>query len=324
MNFCSYFDRAHLTRGVLMARSLFRHRPDAHLTLLCFDDTVRRVISELFGERILLMDIEELERLDPALLEARGNRTFREYLSTVRPSLMLELLQGQPEGSTLHYLDADVYFFSDPAPLEVELEEADVLLTPHDFAPQHQHWNALGDFNAGWLSARNSAGGRDALAWWRERCLEWCKMAVEEGRYANQGYLNGMLAHFPQVRAARHRGLNVGPWNAANRQLGHDGERFTAGADPLLAYHFSTISRLAPGWFFTELYAYGSLPRGLLGGIYHRYLDSFEQIHRQHRNRPLPGLEWPRGFRRRARRLLEVAVKLVRSDFIRAVPENAE
>lgn len=321
MNFCSYFDRAHLTRGVLMARSLLQHCPGVELTLLCFDDTVTRVLRDLFGDRIKLMPLEELEQADSALLEAKKDRSFREYLSTVRPSLMLELLKGQPRGSALHYVDADMFFFSDPTPLEAEFEQADVLITPHDFATHCLYLSDRGDFNAGWISAKNSPGGREALGWWRLRCLEWCKIAIDGERFANQGYLNGMLANFPQVRAMHHRGVNVGPWNAGTRELGYDGTRFTAGPGPLVAYHFSTISRLAPGCYFTDLAPYGLAPRGLLHSIYRQYLDRFERFHRSHRH--LPGLEWPPDFRRRARRTLELLVKLWRSDYVLAFGRTA-
>jgi hypothetical protein len=130
MNFCSYFDRAHLARGILMAESLFRHLPDAQLTLLSFEDAVTDTFERLFGSRVRVMSIEELEEADPELSTARTNRTFREYLSTVRAPFMMAVLRSQPHFETLTYVDADMYFFHDPTPLLAEFDHCDALITP--------------------------------------------------------------------------------------------------------------------------------------------------------------------------------------------------
>jgi hypothetical protein len=141
-------------------------------------------------------------------------------------------------------------------------------------------------------------------------------MIVETDRFANQGYLNQMIARFPQVRAASHPGVNVGPWCAGTRGLDHDGERLVARDEPLLAYHFSYLNRLGFGLFLTGLKIYGLTPTGVLSRIYTEYAARFESLHRSYGELPLAGLEWPKDLRSRLRLFAVALVKIWRSDFI--------
>ena len=298
-----------------MAESLFRCAPQARLFVLAFDPAVGAEFAGLFDERVEVVSIDHLEAVDDQLREVRSDRTFREYLSTVRAPFMLELFRSHPELQDLTFVDADMYFFSSPEPLLDELKSAHVLLTPHEFPVHCEHWRRCGDYNAGWFTVRNSEPGIAALEWWRRKCLEWCKLVVDGERFANQGYLNQM-SEMEQVQVVRHPGVNVGPWSATTRALSLQSSTYLVGGLPLISYHFSTLKRMGLGLYLCNLRRYGGFPRGVLAKIYLEYVKRFESLHRHRTDLGLAGPEWPASFQGRLYWLYLTLIKLLRSDFI--------
>ena len=52
------------------------------------------------------------------------------------------------------------------------------------------------------------------IAWWRDRCLEWCFNRVEEGRFGDQKYLDSWPDLFSEsVHVLTQKERTVAPWN---------------------------------------------------------------------------------------------------------------
>ena len=233
-------------QAVVLHRTLIEVLPGASLTVLCTTPRIERALRELGLETIAARDLEERH---PALREARAHRTLSEYSWTIKAPLLLDLLDRAPEEALVTYVDADVAFHSDPTPAWRQLDGASVGLAHHRFAPRlasRERW--AGPFNAGWISFRHDGQGRRALAWWRERVIEWCHDRVEHGRYGDQGYLRDLSARFDGVRVFEHPGVNVAPWSD-NRGLA----RGAAGAEidgrPVVFFHAQSwrLRRAGPG-----------------------------------------------------------------------------
>ena len=77
--FCTYFDQRYLSQGLAMSESLNRHCQNFKLWVLCLDTEVYRRLRELEIPRMELIPLEELERDDPNLAEAKKNRSLLEY-----------------------------------------------------------------------------------------------------------------------------------------------------------------------------------------------------------------------------------------------------
>src|SRR5665213_3674718 len=115
--FCTYFDHNYLTRGLVLYQSLARHCRDFKLWVLCMDDLSHQIMEQLALPNVALITLEEFERDDAPLREAKANRSRVEYCWTCTPSLPLFIFRIDPTVDLITYLDADLYFFSDITPL---------------------------------------------------------------------------------------------------------------------------------------------------------------------------------------------------------------
>jgi hypothetical protein len=136
------------------------------------------------------------------------------------------------------YLDADLYFFGSPEPLFDEMGECFILIVPHRHAPEFSDAVRFGRYNVGFLSFRRSPVADACLRHWRNQCLEWCHDRCENGRFADQKYLDEWPTRFQGVCEVAHRGANVAPWNLSGYRVEIRREGVTMDGDPLLFYHF--------------------------------------------------------------------------------------
>jgi hypothetical protein len=92
------------------------------------------------------------------------------------------------------------------------------------------------------------------VAWWRERCLEWCKDKVEPTRYADQKYLDRWPELFRGVHIYTHPGANLARWNVKYRKVTQREGRLWVDDRPLIFFHFASFRQLAP-WLYQANFA---------------------------------------------------------------------
>jgi Nucleotide-diphospho-sugar transferase len=259
-HFCTLFDSGYLFKAVALYDSLARHCKRFHLTALCFDEEAQRVLRLLSLPHFTILPLADLERADPRLLDAKADRNRFEYCCTATPALPLHLLESKPDLDAITYLDADLYFFSDPDPLFVEMRDASVLITPHRFPSYLRHYELNGIYNVQFMTFRRTDAGLGALRWWHERCLEWCYLRLEDGKYADQKYLDDWPVRFEGVHVLRHKGGGVAPWNVDTFEPREDGGRVTVGGDPLVFFHFHRVRMREDGGYDWRAPGYLGLP----------------------------------------------------------------
>lgn len=281
-DFCTYLDRHYLPRGLALVRSLQRHCPDFRLWVLCFDDDSLAILSRLQLPNVQPVGLADLEAADSALRAVKPMRSRVEYYFTSTPCWPLHLLHQHADIELLTYLDADLYFFADPAPLFAELAKRSVGIIEHRYPPRLESMRRCGVYNVGWVSFRRDGTGLECLRWWRERCLEWCHDRCEPGRYADQKYLDDWPERFPNVAVLQHPGANVGPWNAGSYRFSRGRQGVLVSGQPLLFYHFHALRQVQPWLFHADLTAYGIQPTGVLRGeVYRPYIRAVtEEVQR--------------------------------------------
>ncbi len=248
-HFCTYFDANYLLRGVALHRSLSRTAGEFRMYVLCLDAEAFQTLERMKLQGVVPVALEELEQADPELHATKASRSRVEYYFTCTAAFLAYLLRRFPDIDRLVYLDADLYFYSSPAPLFQESADASVAIIEHRFPAHLRHLEVFGHFNVGLLVFANDPVGRECIAWWRARCIEWCHDRLEDGKFADQKYLDDWPTRFPRVHVLRHRGANVAPWNLAGHAIAEGEDGPTVDGEPLIFYHFHKMKRLAGGLF---------------------------------------------------------------------------
>lgn len=291
-HYCTYFDRGFLIQGLALWRSLAAHDPDATLWVLALDGFTAEVLRELGESRLRVVTLEEIERGDAELATAKGNRSRVEYYFTLSPCWPRWLLATYQDISCVTYLDADLFFFANPAPIFAEMKAAgaSVLVTRHGFPAWLRRYERHGQFNVGILTFRNDAAGRACLDDWRTQCLAWCHDRIEGERYADQKYLDAWPAQLGgALLVLDHPGVNLAPWNWAARD---------SAVAALIVFHFARFRPLGGGrWWQSGQLDYGIMPGGLRDAIYSPYWRALVAARAEISARQ-PGFDFPR---RRAR-----------------------
>ena len=240
--FCTLFDAGYAVRGLALYNSLARVCDEFRLRVFCMDDETKVILDRLALPNLVTVSLAELEAHDRELLAVKPTRGHVDYLLTATPSVCLYTLEREPDVDLITYLDADLMFFRDPAPLFDELGEESVLITPHRYPPRLKRYEALsGIYNVQFLPFRRDARGLEVLRWWRERCLEWCYFRYENGKLGDQKYLDDWPTRFAGVHVLEHPGGGLAPWNAESYDLARANGSVTVDGQPLIFHHYHSL-----------------------------------------------------------------------------------
>ena len=242
--YCTLFDRNYVARGLALHASLLRHRKAFRLVVLCLDEPVFDILTALALQNTELVSLSSLEESDPELVRTRPQRTAVEYYFTCKPALLKFMARKYTDAQRMTYLDSDLFYFSDPGPLELEYAGSAVALTPHRFPPRLAELDNRGRFNAGWISVSCGEEGRRFIDWWRARCIEWCRWEVLEDRYGDQKYLDRVPMLFSDVTILDHVGANLAPWNLDGLDIRRTEDGVVVEGKPLVFFHFHGLRRV--------------------------------------------------------------------------------
>jgi hypothetical protein len=279
--FCTYFDSNYLIKGLALYRSLLRHAMPFRLWVLCFDDLAYETLQKLALPEVDPISLKDFEEGDEELLQTKGNRSRIEYYFTCTPSLPLYILRNHPEVDVITYLDADLFFFSDPSSIYEELGDNSILIVGHRFPPHLRDRERFGIYNVGVLSFRRDNDGLQCLNWWRRRCIEWCYYQAENRRFADQKYLDDWPTRFPGVVVLQHKGAGLAPWNVENYSLRLRNGQVLVDSQPLVFFHFHGLKRIRRWLYDPNLARYGVHADYLLKRrIYGPYIRELQEVGR--------------------------------------------
>lgn len=283
MVFCTLFDSYYLDKGLTLYRSLEKVSDRFKLYIFCLDDPSYEILKDLRLERAVPVHHSEIE--DETLLKLKEERSKAEYCWTCTPVTIEYVLKHFKEPSCT-YIDADLYFFADPQVLFDEMEQPgnDITITEHRFK---NSWNGRrlckrsGKYCVEFNYFNQSENSREALNWWKERCLEWCYHLYEPERMGDQKYLEKFPNLFKGVHELQHLGGGVAPWNLGQYELvaAQDGKirlkvKGSGEEFPLIFYHFQNLRYLSEQKVNISS---GTHSRRLKDAIYRPYLLAIEQ-----------------------------------------------
>ena len=233
-NYCTLFDSNYLTRGLAMYESLKKKSDEFHLYIFAFDDRSCDLLKKLNLESVTVVSLQEFE--DEELLKIKDDRSAGEYCWTCTPSIIKYSIEKYKLDSCT-YLDADLYFFSNPAVLIEEMGEKSVLITEHRYTPEYDQSATSGIYCVQFMTFKNDENGMKVLNWWRDACNEWCYARFEDGKFGDQKYLDDWTTRFDGVHVLKNLGGGVAPWNIQQYDLSK--KEFE-----LIFYHFHNFKFL--------------------------------------------------------------------------------
>ena len=227
--------------------SLIRFNADIKFCVLVTSGDFNTQIKEEFERReIIVFKIDDFKQYSIALqLKEKYNDSYHDaYRWGMKPILIQKLLN---EGyDNVIYVDSDIYFFGKYDFLFEELEECELLLSPHwrcsdPFINSREfRYNFLdGIYNGGFIGA--SKGSEEVLEYWAKLCLFNCEVNRNAGFYVDQRYLDILPSRFEGVKSITHKGCNVANWNVIDckRVEQPSGDVLINDKDPIVFIHFT-------------------------------------------------------------------------------------
>ncbi len=318
-HYCTYFDSNYLARGLVLHQSLERHSEgDFRFYVLCLDDRTHEVLTDLGKQTIVPIRLRDVEAWDSELLKAKSDRSLVEYYFTLSPILPLYVLEHFQCG-LVTYLDADLMFFSSPEAIFDELDEKSIFTTEHRFPERLKELEAYGRFNVQCQSFRGDDTGLACLRRWREQCLEWCYDRLEDGKFADQKYLDEWPDRYgDRLVISRNPGVGVAPWNIARYQtIAVNNGHWFVDDSRLVFYHFHGLRRVINRFFSMGTGRYG-VSKKYVTRLYMAYLSRLMLLERSGKD----GQDHRYGFG--SLRMMLIALK--KGDLIRVVanPESID
>ena len=257
-HYCTIFDSNYLAKGLAMILSLIKHssvKPNIHV--LAMDDECRSALQLQGIIGLSVYSMPEFEEMT-SIGELRKTRTHQEFCWSCG-AIFTDFVIGFNELSELTYIDADCFLFSDPETVFSEIGEKSIGITPHRFAKKDEaRLLPNGKYAVQWVTFKGEVGRR-CLSRWAGQVREWCYYRHEDGKFADQKYLDSWMTDYPgEVCEIQNPGVGLAPWNVANYDVSgfelHGQYRQIVDGHPLVMYHFHEYShgKRLTGWKLRE------------------------------------------------------------------------
>lgn len=264
MHLVLYFSSTYIAMAKTLVESLQRFENDLVVHAMTADKKSAEFAENSGFDSIELHQIQELIN-DPH----RDEKTFAERLFTAGPRFLSEVLDKLPDGERVIYANSDIFFFKDPSLIWSEHPPFDVLLFPHHFSTVNRlRLQKYGQFNAGALAMVSSLKSREIVRSWAEQTAAWCWDRAEDGKYADQKYLETFHGFGSQVVASEDQRFNLGPWTNATESLVYE---------QCVFYHFHSARDVGDYWLLPHL-QYLKLPTERERSMYQAYLQELFSV----------------------------------------------
>jgi hypothetical protein len=277
--YCAYFDKGFLLKGLALHASLVKQNPDAKLWLLAFDKYTEDILKKMELKGVTVVSLLDFE--DRELLAVKPTRHPVEYYWTCTPSWILYVMGKCPNVKHVVYLDADLYFYSDPGKGVSEIGDKSLLVVEHRF-PKGRGGMVMnaGRFNVAFNVFKNDKIGKACLKRWRTQCLDWCYWKPEDGKLGDQMYLD----EWPKVYGkdlviSENVGVDAAPWNISQYKITKKGSSIYIDEDQLVCYHFHQFQILGPN-HFNRVLGY-TLSKETVDNIYEPYEKELEKQYKK-------------------------------------------
>ena len=283
--FTTLFNSYYLCKGIAMYESLLRVCDNFHLYIFAFDEKSYAYLKQQNYANVTIISLKELEDYFPKLLEVKSSRTFAEYCWTTTAYTIKYCLDNFKIDHCI-YVDADLYFMSNPRVLVDEVGKDDIVITEHNYTPCYDQSATSGKYCVQFILVKNNANGRFIIDWWKDACYDWCYNRYEDGKFGDQKYLDDWTTRFQNVHVLQHLGV-VAPWNIQQFALSNQENEIllvhknTKKEYSLIFYHFHYFHHCKILNFYEYIYGPYELSNRVIKMVYRPYLNDISNIHKE-------------------------------------------
>lgn len=283
---CTLYNSLYLDKGLVLYDSLCKCSKDFKLYVLCMDEKCFEVLTDLNQDHHIPVRLSDFECGDQELLTAKRNRPIGEYCWTCSSSFIRYVLKKYKE-PICTYIDADMFFYSDPQVLVDEMLNAgkSVMITPHRFPKEAEKQSkTVGTYCVEFNTFCNTPESLRVLEYWRSRCLECCSNLGDGIHWGDQKYLEELVEKFANVYVCQNNGAGVAPWNIVLYSIPKNGSGTTMlhyncfGENiPLIFYHFQSVKYIDRHEINTGVFTHKGIDYDLVDSLYYPYLREIEE-----------------------------------------------
>lgn len=279
MTFCTLFNANYLDKGIALYESLRNVcKSDFKLYVLAMDDKCFQILKDFNKDNLCPINLIDFETQE--LLNIKKYRSAAEYCWTCTPSLIKHIIINyNPDYCT--YLDADMYFYSNPYSIIEEMRErnATVQITGHRFYPDEFESKSkiVGKYCVEFNTFKNEENSLMLLNIWIEQCIQHCSIDGDGIYWGDQKYMDNWVDNYDFVIETNNLGAGVAPWNIAQYSLFYNDNNSVklicnGIICELMFYHFQGIKYIEEKTINISVYGRRGIDDKLVQLLYNNYL----------------------------------------------------
>lgn len=207
--FCCVADSQYLPFFFALVENLAKvHNGPLEIHLLAVDNQVAPLVRAQYPDRAI--EIYPMKEVwEPHEWERISQRPISLQALSSKPRILLKARQ-RSSAEAIFLLDLDMYFFRSPVHLNHAFADCHTLFFPQ-WSDRFTWARLHGIFNSGMVGARK--GAEAFISWWSQACWISCELAVENGRFGDQAFIDQAILYFEGIRIYRDFDEDVAPWN---------------------------------------------------------------------------------------------------------------
>lgn len=235
----------YLAQAFTLKESFINHNPDKDFYIF-LADTIDSSIKRY----------DEVVQLSTDFIPKWEEMAFKynviEFNTSIKPFCFNKLFNKGYE--RVVYLDPDIYVLESLDCVYNDLNDKDMVITPHCTHIQDEFTGAVpeeellfvGIYNLGFCGIKKSDVGKKIVSWWMHRLEDRCYGDKVDALHVDQKWIDFLPGFYPeQIKISHHLGYNAAIWNLFERDLILQEnkyfikDKFTNVLYPLIFYHFS-------------------------------------------------------------------------------------
>ncbi len=192
-----------------------------------------------------IIAISEVQEVN--LAGFKGEYTVMEVATACKPIFGLYLFEKYPDLEKLIYFDTDLWITDSIEPIEKNLDNYDIIITPHITQPidLQEEWNEkqflnAGLYNTGFIGMKRSENTFKFLNWWKNHLKDYGYYDFCNGMGIDQLCVNFVPVFYDKVLIEYSPAYNLAYWNIHERSVTFEhGKYLVNGKENLMFFHFS-------------------------------------------------------------------------------------